>query len=694
MTENKQRNAGYRVGVDVGGTFTDLVLMAPSGEIEASAKVLTRAADPADGVASGVSALLERAGYRNRSLSEIVHATTLPSNTLIKKTGARVALIANAGFRDILEFGREARYDLYDLTIAPVVPLVPRRLRLEISGRVLADGTVVIPVAPGQVSALAQKLNDDNVEAVAICLLHSYAWPEQEREVKEILIAAGLRCPIILSSGICPEIREFERSSTTVANAYLSPVLGGYLARLESLLANTARSISIIASHGGRISVPVARTRPVELLESGAAAGVLAATRVANELALKRVLSIEMGGTTAKAAIILDGRPVLSRNYEVARLARYKKGSGIPIQMPAIDLIEIGAGGGSIASLNRLGLVAVGPESAEGDPGPACYGLGGERPTVTDACLVLGYLNTDGFLDGEFKLHPAAGWAALEKQLAAPLNLSVESAAQAVFSIAVDMMVNAARIHILEHGVDPSTFVVVAGGGAGPLVAAEFARQLGIAEVVIPPFAGIGAAVGMLGAQPTARIARSRLQPTHSVNWKDIELLVEEMRIAALQELGEAAAGNVELRLSCDMRYRGQGFELTVPFLMPPFPEHAAAELSALFEREYQTRYDRVNHDAPTEVVSWRLEAISPVNAIRLTRNKPLDHAPKPRFRRVLMSTAPPANWPVYRREQLVSEVRMKAPAIVEDRETTTVIPAGNSFWLDQHGNLRLEREG
>jgi N-methylhydantoinase A len=688
---------GFRLGVDIGGTFTDLVLLSPAGSVVASGKLLSTSDDPAVGAIDGIRRVLEDAGVPAPAVGDIIHATTHASNTIVERTGARVALITTAGFRDILEFGREARYDLYDLALKPVVPLVPRHLRLEVGERLAADGSVLAPVDPAEVAWLAARLNDADVEAVAVCLLHGYRNGANERAVREALGAGGFTGGIVLSSEVCPEIREFERSSTTVANAYLTPRTSGYIGRLADGLgaAGIASPLHLMSSFGGRLTVAAALRRPVELLESGAAAGVLAATTVARQHGWPKVLSFEMGGTTAKAALILDGTPTLARSYEVARAARFKKGSGLPIQTSAIDLIEIGAGGGSIAQVNRLGLVQVGPDSAGSDPGPACYRRGSESPTVTDADLVLGYLNPRGLLDGDMPLDLAAARRAIAEQLAGPLAIAVETAAATIHEVVVETMARAARIHILEHGHDPREFHMIVCGGAGPVHAAAMAGELGIGEVLVLPHAGVAAALGLLEAPPVSIVARSSLSPAEAIAWDGVARLFEDMRQEALADLGGLAGDRARFALSCDMRYRGQGHEVNVPFLCPPFPGDASVRLIEAFTRAYHAKYRRTNPDARVEVVSWRLAAKGPVPNVAPPRLAPAPGRDRPGGMRRSCDNGRFVETPVHARASLGVEAYRRGPALVEERETTTVIPTGATFWVDRFGNLRIRlREG
>ncbi len=695
-TTAKPGRSGYRLGLDVGGTFTDLVLLDPEGRVERAAKVPTNPADIALGAAAGIRTLLDRAAVGPGDIASLIHATTQTSNTLIERSGPCTALITTRGFRDVLEFGREARYDLYDLTVRPAAPLVPRRLRFEVEERLNADGSVAAPVDVERVRRLAGELAEEGVEAVAVCLLHGYRNGVHEERIRDVLRDEGFAGWIVLSNETCPEIREYERTSTTVANAYLSPRVAGYIERLDGLMKDRGVRAPwhLLSSHGGRLRVEAAVRRPVELLECGGAAGVLAAAGIARRVGWPKVLAFDMGGTTAKAAVVLDGEPVLARSYEVARNARLKKGSGIPIQAAAIDLIEIGAGGGSIARVDRLGLVEVGPDSAGSDPGPACYDRGGHEPTVSDACLLLGYLNPDGLVGGDYALNARAASDAISKAVAGPRSVPVHTAAEAIFRVVVETMANAARIHVLEHGLDPREFSIVACGGAGPMHAAALAGHLGVKDVLVMPHAGVGAAVGLLEAPAVARASRSRLEALDDVRWEDVFASIRDMQAELQNDLGTDGVGNLEFSLSCDMRYRGQGHEIDVPVPWPLPADGRRDVLSDAFSDAYRKLYGRTNPGARPEVVSWRLEARGPRpdSAVHTVGSSHPEQCAGVARRAYFAGRA--TDVPVLRRSGLDPDRHGTGPALVEERETTTVVPPGAEFWADRLGNLRLRIGG
>ena len=681
--------------VDIGGTFTDLVLADSNGELLATEKVLTTTRELAAGAMQGIGRLLHCVDAVPAAVSMVIHATTQTSNTLIERTGARTALITTAGFRDILELGRESRYDVYDLFIKLPIPLVARNRRFEVAERVAADGRVYEPLDVDAVRAVARRLTAADIESVAVCLLHAYRNQAHEQTVQATLREAGFDGAIVLSSDVCPEIREYERTATTVANAYLYPRVAAYLHDLETRLidAGIQAPLRLFSSYGGRMTPAAATRRPVEMLECGAAAGVLVAAATAKQLQWEMALSFDMGGTTAKAAVIKNGRPQLTRSYEVARLARFTPGSGLPVAASAVDLIEIGAGGGSIAVLNQMGLITVGPESAASEPGPACYGRGGTRPTVADADLVLGYLHPDNFSDGALTLDASAARAAIEREIATPLNRTVEDAAAAIHEIVVEQMSRAARLHAVTLGYDPRKLRMIAFGGAGPVHACAVAARLGAPEVVVIPDAGVGAAVGLARAPMVCAVVRSRLCPLQEIDWPEIEALIADMQAEVQSDIDVGETADLELEVSCDMRYRGQGYEINVPFRPPPYGPHAMPSLGKAFSEIYRERYGRDNPGVPPEIVSWRLEArcgelLTPQPLSSISRKDIVDSASvmtRPvRFEQAFVET------PVYQRHLLQVGTMRSGPALVVEPNTTTVVTPDTRFSVDDWGNLRI----
>ena len=646
-----------RAGIDIGGTFTDLCVAGPDGIVHVG-KALSTPEEPI----AGVEAVLQDAP----AVEQTVHATTLVTNALIERKGARTALLATAGFRDVLEMGRERRADLYDLSVARPDPLVPRHLRFDVPERTLADGTVEQPLDEDFVARLGAELAARGIEAVAVCFLHSFANPANEQAARKALGESGLR--VALSSEVAPEIREFERTSTTVASVYVQDRVGRYLSELDRRL----RGLRVMLSNGGVATAEAAAAQPIRMLESGPAAGALAAARFGAQAGHPDLMSFDMGGTTAKLCLIEGGRPLVAHELEVARTHRFAKGSGLPIKAPAIDMIEIGVGGGSIARVNALGLLTVGPDSAGADPGPACYGRGGTAPTVTDADLLLGYLDPDYFLGGGMRLDREAAAAA------------VGDAAWGIHRLVNEDMANAARVHAAERGHDPTGLPLFAFGGAGPVHAAGVARALGTRTVIVPPSAGVMSAVGVLAAPPAADFMRSRREPVDDGTAARVEPLLRELERAGAELLARSGVRDVVHERSADMRYVGQGFEVTVPL----GDERTAAELRHAFEAVYVRKHGRVGPDVPLEAISWRVLTRGPEPPIRLGVPKgdtPLYAALKGRRTAFF---GEPLDTPVYAREALAAGTSLDGPAIVEERESTTVVPPGATVTVSGDGSL------
>ena len=560
-----------RLAVDIGGTFTDLVLQLPDRSL--STKVLTTADAPERAVLKGTAAVLEQAGLAAADLALVIHGTTLATNALIERKGAKTALVTTEGFRDFLEIAYEHRFEQYDLYMERPEPLVSRPWRLEVPERVAADGTVLLPMDEVALTMIGETLAAGGIEALAISFLHSYQNPEHEIRAREILSRTFPASVIAISSEVCPEIREYERTSTTVANAYVLPLMESYLRRLEEgLRALGSRApLLLIMSSGGITTVETARRFPIRLVESGPAGGAILAKLIAAECGIDRALAFDMGGTTAKITMIDDQKPQQARHFEIARAARFVKGSGIPVRIPVIDMVEIGAGGGSIARVDPLGRITVGPDSAGSMPGPACYGRGGTLPTVTDADLVLRWIDPARFAGGHIDLHPEAAGTRRRETVATPLSMSVEQAALGITEIVTETMANAARVHAVENGKETAGRTMIAFGGAAPLHAARMAQKLGIHRVLVPVGAGVGSAHGFLGAPIGYEVVRTRLVPLTAFDAAMVNALFTEMRAEAeaVVRLGAPDALLREVR-SGFMRYRGQGHE--VPVVLPTVP--------------------------------------------------------------------------------------------------------------------------
>jgi N-methylhydantoinase A len=679
-----------RIAVDIGGTFTDLVLVR-GGRVTARAKLLTTPEDPSSAVEVGIGRLLGR--VRPEEVGEVIHGTTLVSNALIERGGAATALVCTKGFRDVMTIRRELRYDLYDLFLDLPEPLVPRWLRFEVRERVLADGSVDTALDAKEVRRVVRQIARSGVEAVAVCLLHSYRSPEHERMVGEVLARELPGVAVSLSSDVSPELGEFARTCTVVANAYVLPLMGRYLERLERRLRKMGlRSplrIMLSTGGGGLAGAETARRYPVRLLESGPAAGALSAGFWGAKAGRKNVMAFDMGGTTAKACLIEGGTPLVAREHEAARVYRFAKGSGLPIRVPVIDLIEIGAGGGSVAAVGAFGLPKVGPESTGALPGPACYGLGGEEPTVTDADLLLGYLNPDFFLGGDMRLDGGAAMAAVER-LGASLGLGTLEAAAAIHRLVNENMASAARMHAVERGRDLRRFTLVATGGAGPVHAWGVARALGITTIVFPPSAGVASAFGMLTAAPGFEFARSLPSPLLEVRWGAVRRLVASMAREGTKRLRAAGTegGDVRVALAADVRHKGQGDPLTVE-LGPALGPEPVGQVEAAFETAYVRLYGRRPPGVEPEVTTWRVRVLGPEPrlSVRARKSPPTD--PLKGRRQVWFAEARGyVPTQVLDRYLLAPGVEVRGPAVVEERESTTVLGPGGEGTVDAFGNL------
>ena len=703
-------SAPHRIGFDIGGTFTDFILADPaSGRLHLH-KCLTTPEDPSIGALAGMADLLGSAGVGLAEVGHVVHGTTLATNSIIERSGARLGLLTTRGFRDVLEMGTEQRYDIHDLFLTFPAPLAARRDRREIGERVSHDGTVLQAIDLGAVHREVRELVEDGIEALAVCFLHAYRNPVHERLVRDLVRAELPDLPVSISSDVHPQINEYARSSTTAANAYVQPLMSAYVRRLDGALRERgfAGRFHLIQSSGGLTALETAAALPVRFLESGPAGGAQATGLVGRAIGRPDVISFDMGGTTAKASLLRNGEPDVAPMLEAARVRRFKKGSGLPVHAPVIDMIEIGAGGGSIARADELGLLKIGPESAGADPGPACYGRGGDRPTVTDANLRLGYLAPDYFLGGRMTLDEAAAESAMAG-LAASLGLSVEETAWGVYDLVSENMAGAARVHIVEKGRDPRRYAMVAMGGAGPLHAARVARKLGVREVVVPPASGAASALGFLVAPVAYEAARSHPMRVASLDFDTAEALLGELEAEGRARLAEAglgeeagsggpAAGITVLRRA-DMRLRGQMHEISVPLPADPLsPDNLPLVLGA-FTAEYQRRYTHLYEGAEIEVLSWRVVCTGPAPELSGRLTGPGDGIDGQRGMALALkghrkAWSPErggfAEVPVYDRYALAAGVVIEGPAIVEEREATTIVPDACTLTVDEGLNLRL----
>ena len=633
-------------------------------------------------------------------VERVIHGTTLVTNTLIERKGALTALLTTEGFRDALEIGNEGRYDIYDLGLIKPPPLVERRLRLGVSGRLDASGQERIPLNEANVRTLIGELKKEGIEALAICFLHAYANPKHELAAASLVNSIWPELPVTLSHQVAPAMREYQRTSTAVANAYVQPLAERYMGRLEDGLhaAGVKAPLNIMLSNGGTCTVETATAFPIRLVESGPSGGALAGAYWGQRTGHGEVFAFDMGGTTAKAILTEKGEFAITTESEVAHIHRFKRGSGLPLLVPMIHMIEIGAGGGSIARLNNLGLPAVGPESASSSPGPACYDLGGLDPTVTDADVMLGYLNPNDFAQGTMTLNVAAAQQAF-KPLADGLDMSVERVAWGIHQLVNENMAAAARVHAAERGLDMRRYAMVATGGAGPVHACGVAQRLGLKTVIVPPLAGVGSAFGFLLAPIAFDFTRSYL-----VRLDKLDLAETNRILAELEAEGRAivrAAGVTEaqtqLTRTVDMRYVGQGYEIRVPFGNGPVDEATLAEIQAGFEAEYIRFYGRLCEDVPIQAVNWRVVVTGPkldLSDLKMPIGT-MASQPAAVMREVLFGADDGfVSTPVYKRAGLPAGFQTTGPAIIEEAESTTIILPDWSVRVDPTGCLILEREG
>jgi len=691
---------GARIGVDVGGTFTDVVLTLSDGRVHVN-KTTTTPIDPGEGVAIGVAAVLAEAGLDPHDVTEVVHGTTVASNTILQKTGAQTGLLTTRGFRDVLEIGRIRTPGMFDLAWRKPEPLVPRRWRREALERMGADGTVVTPLDEASVVQAAAFFLDEQVTAVAVCFINSYANDAHERRAAAILRECASSLLVTASCEVLPEIKEYERTSTAVVNAYLLPAMRGYLSNLTARLSalGVTAPIQVMASNGGMIGIATARDRPVFAVGSGPAGGVAGAARLGSSIKAEDLIVFDMGGTTAKAAIVEGGEPQTVTEYEfrdgISAPSRFVKGAGYMLKVPAIDIAEVGSGGGSLARIDTGGLLVVGPESAGGDPGPACYGRGTERPTVTDANMVLGLLNPKALAGGSLQVDAALACRAVEEHVARPLGLSVEDAAHGIRQVANVNMARAIRAVTIERGKDPRDMALMAFGGGGPLHAVDVARLLGIRRVLISPISGVFSAVGMLAAEAVHEFVRPLLAPLNDVPAATVQGALDGMagdgRAALAGEGYDTSA--VESRYAADVRYLGQSSQLTVP--MPP-GAYGPAALHQAFEKLYLDTFGYTAEGEPVELVNVRLSAIGKATTrVNFTELQVDD--------RVLAGESGERSVSFVRRKprvktklvprSIVEKRAIVGPAIIESYDTTIAVPPGCTARKAGSGCIAIDME-
>jgi len=687
----------FRVGFDVGGTFTDFALQADDGRLLTGKRLTTRD-DPARACVEGLRELVARAGFDCADLAQAVHGTTLGSNIVIERKGRNVALLTTRGFRDVLVIGREKRYQLYDLFIEKPAPLVPRSRIHEVTERVGFDGQVLTPLDEGKLRATVRGLAKEGITALAVCFLHAYVNPAHERRAAEIVHEEAPDIAVSLSSEVSPVIREYERTSTTVINAYVMTAVRDYLERLERALADLGyRGRLFVMQSGGGIATAETMARfPVRMIESGPAAGALMAAAYGKLTGHADLVAFDMGGTTAKLSLIAGGRPQTIREFELHRI-RLQPGSGIPMNIQATDLVEIGAGGGSIARV-QMGVITVGPDSAGADPGPICYGLGGTEPTVTDANLVLGYLNPDYFLGGRMRLDLDGARGGIEAAVARPLGLSVPEAAWGIHQIVTTNMELATRVVSIERGYDPRGLALAAFGGSGPVHGCRLAQALGIPRAILPAAAGVTSAIGLLAAEVKFDLSRSYVTRLDALDAAHLRRVLDEM-IAAGSDVVRAAGVTDPLTVvtTADMRYVGQGYELTIPLPHGPVGAAPAGALREAFDAVYAHRYGYSDPKAAVELVTVGVTVIGTGPEVRLPDHRPaardVEEARKPDRLVYSPESRGYVPCPIYDRARLPVGGRIEGPAVVEEAESTTVLPPGTVAEVDRWANLLVSFE-
>jgi N-methylhydantoinase A len=692
------RNPQYRLGCDIGGTFTDFVLVDDeTGQFQIN-KCLTTPADPSDAVEEGIRGLLERVPGFMPKIDEIIHGTTLVINAIIERKGAKTALITTRGFRDVLELGREMRYDAYDIFAEYPEPLVPRSLRKEVTERITADGRVIVKLNTAEVNQVLAGLCDSGIESLAVCLINSYENPIHEVQIKEIVNKSAPDLSLSTSYEVLPQIREYERTCTTATNAYVKPITAKYLTKLSARLETLGfrGKLFIMLSSGGITSVETAREYPVRIIESGPTAAVIASQHYGKMFQIKDMFCFDMGGTTAKSCLIQKGHAGLVSTFEVGRVQRFKKGSGLPIQVPVVDLMEIGAGGGSIARMSKMGLLQVGPESAGADPGPACYNRGGKSPTVTDADLVLGYLDPNYFLGGTMPLDKSAAEKAIEEKVAKPLGTQVTEAAFGIHDLINETMAAAAKTHIAEKGGNPNIVTISAFGGAGPVHAYGLAKKIGAPRVMVPPLAGVGSALGFFTAPVAFDLTRSHREALDDADFKQIEQLfkaLEKEGAAILQEAEKDQKIIFERTLM--MRFVGQGAETDLSIDNKPFDQWKKTEIRALFDVVYQKLYGRTYPETPVEFVTFKVRASLPERPFRIpplkNTGESIEDCLKGERQAFSLIKKEYMPYQVFDRFKLFAGASLKGPAIIEEKESTIIVGEDAKASVDEYGFVWID---
>ncbi len=691
-------NKFYRLGCDIGGTFTDFVLLNDqTGEIQIN-KCLTTPSDPSDAVEYGIREMETKTPGFVGKLDEVIHGTTLVINSIIERKGAKTGLITTKGFRDVLELGREIRYAPYDIFAEFPKPLIPRRFRLEVNERVRSNGTVMKPLDPEEAREVVGKLIEMGVESIAVCLINSFENPGHELIIKDIIKEQAPDISVSISYEVLPQIREYERTSTTVTNAYVKPLTGNYLSKLSDRLEaiGSKGKLFIMLSSGGITSVETAAEFPVRIIESGPTAAVISGQYYGKLFDIPEMFCFDMGGTTAKSCLIQGGVAGVVPTFEVGRVQRFMKGSGLTIQVPVVDLMEIGAGGGSIAKLSKMGTLQVGPESSGADPGPICYGRGGTEPGVTDADLLLGYLDENYFLGGEMKLDKEAARHGIEEKIAKPLGVPFIQAVWGIHDLINETMAAAAKTHIAEKGGNPKVATLAAFGGAGPVHAYGLAKKLGTPRLIVPPNAGVGSALGFFTAPRAFDLLRSHKVALDMANFGEIESIFMEMEAEGARTLQKSRTEeDITFERSVDVRFVGQGSETNIPIPEGNFTEVKKEEVRRRFDEIYKKLYGRTYPDSPVEFINFKVRASLPERLLRLPKIEKKAGSIKDAIKGKRQAYSRIAKdfilYTVYNRYKLFPGAEFQGPAIIEERESTVIVGEDTSISVDDFGFLWID---
>ena len=691
------RTDSIRIGVDIGGTFTDVVL--ECGAEQYSTKVLTTYAAPEDAIITGMHQVCEKAGVKPSQIEQIIHGTTLATNALIERRGAKTALITTEGFRDVIEMRTESRFEQYDLNLSLPDPLLPRQMRFTVPGRMSAKGEILVDLDRKDVEAVVERIAKAGFESVAVGLIHSYLNAAHEELVREVIAEKLPHVSVSISSEVSPQMREYERFNTVVANAYIKPLMASYLGRLEDRLRGEGVDCRIFLMHsgGGIISIQNAAEFPVRLVESGPAGGAVFAAHIAAHYGLDKVLSFDMGGTTAKICLINHQTPKTSRVFEVARSYRFKKGSGMPISIPVIDMVEIGAGGGSLAHVDSMQQIRVGPESAGSEPGPACYGQGGTRPGVTDADLILGKLDPENFAGGSINLHQDNSKIALAKHVGDTLEMDAVEAAFGVAEVVDENMANAARVHAVENGEDLSEYTMIAFGGAAPLHAARLCEKLGVERLLVPSGAGVGSAIGFLRAPFSFEANRSVYMKLSDFDAEKIKVLLTDLRDEAtgfVRTCDEASQILSEFKVY--MRYTGQGWEIPIPLQEDQAMNPDAATFESRFKEEYTKLFGRPVAGMDIEITVWSVNATTPQKQVPLIPQTDGNATAVPDGTRHVFDAAVGTHLKanVIDRGAMTAGQRANGPAVLAEAETTIIVPVSRDAICQTDGCIDVVKKG